>query len=95
MGVISYNSDEMEAVATSYKSSLEEAQYIKTHMEKAVQTIRDNWKGDDAEMAEADLKAIETQVASIESNIQEIVNLITKVMGDFGQLNYKGDGSNG
>ena len=95
MGVISYNSEEMESVASAYKASLEEAHYIKTHMEAAVKKIRENWKGDDADMAETDLKAIETQIASIESNIQEIVNLIAKVMGDFGELNYKGDVSNG
>ena len=96
MGVISYNSDEMEAVATDYRNSLDEVHEIKSNMASAVARIRENWQGDDAMAAEGDLKAIETQIASIERNLEEILSLITKVSADFGQLSYKkGDDSNG
>ena len=96
MGVISYNSEEMEAVAKSYKNMHDIVTDIKKHMDEDVENIRANWSGDDAITANNDLTAIETQISSVTTNIDEIQKLIKKVMDDFGQLSYKkGDDSNG
>ena len=96
MGVISYNSEEMEAVAKSYKNMYDIVTDIKKNMDEDVKSIRSNWSGDDAISANNDLAAIETQISSVVTNIDEIQKLIKKVMDDFGQLSYKkGDDSNG
>ena len=89
MGTISYNSDEMAAVHTAYKASLEAVTPIKTAMLNDVKKIRGGWSGDDAILAEPDLKAIEDQITNIETNLTEILNLTEKVMGDFSQIKYK------
>ena len=90
VGVVSYNSDEMEHVRLSYKSQLEIVQDIKNNMEEDVQVIREKWEGTDAEAAYDDLEAIKTQIASVEGNIKEILSSTEKVMKDFGSLQYKG-----
>ena len=89
MATISYNSDEMVAVRDGYKASLDEVTPIKTAMLKDVANIRANWSGDDAALAEPDLKAIEDQISNVEANLTEIVKLVNKVMGDFSQIKYR------
>jgi len=96
MAIISYNSDEMIAVRNSYKASLDEVTPIKTAMLTDVKNIRENWSGDDALLAEPDLKAIEDQITNVETNLTEIVSLTNKVIEDFSQIKYSesGEGEN-
>ena len=94
MEVVSYDSEEMEAVAQSYSSVLARVSKLREDMAHAVDQIQDRWKGDDALEAEKDLNAIKDQMKSIETNVETIVSLIKKVVGDFSQLNYKGGSNN-
>lgn len=93
MTVVSYDSAKMQSAIRAYNDILKNVESIRSDMASEVSKIKENWKGDDANNAESDLKNITTQMQSIEDNLTEIIKMFTDVDNNFSQLNYKKGGN--
>ena len=88
MAVVSYDSSKMDNVVSGFNELSREINSISHDMMTAVARIQNNWKGDDAENAQTDLKAINSQMSNIQTNIDEVINALNQVISNFGQLKY-------
>lgn len=88
MSVVSYDSQKMADIAAQYKSAKAYFADIDNNIRQAIETIRANWTGDDADKANIDLVKIETALGNISDNLRNANAVVEDVLSNFGQLKY-------
>ena len=91
MGVIGFDSGNLEGISQSLQSASEKVSGIGGDIAQSIANIRNNWTGDEENLAgrERDLEEIQNNLETIRKNIATIAKFLDEKNIDFKKINYK------